>query len=117
MKQLCGGTICVDHVTNNIFNNHQVSLTAATTVESKHKCESKFDEFVIQIKQYTADNHPFRSKVWVEDCAVQLQLPKSHSSVGTYHQVLAERHIQTIFNLCRADLLHFVLHWPQMATN
>ena len=81
MKQLCGVTIFVDHATNYIFNNHQVNLTAATTVESKHKCESKFDEFGIQIKQYVADNHPFCSKVRVKDFAV-----------------LAERHIQTIFN-------------------
>ena len=74
MKQLCGGTIFTGHATNYIFNNHQVNLTAVTTVESKHKCESKFNEFGIQIKQYAADNHPFHSKVWIEDCAVKLQL-------------------------------------------
>ena len=50
MKQLYGGTIFVDHATNYIFNNHQVNLTAATTVESKHKCESKFDKFGIPLK-------------------------------------------------------------------
>ena len=38
--------------------------------ESKHLCESKFDEFGIQVKQRAADNHPFRSKVWVEDYIV-----------------------------------------------
>lgn len=63
MKQLCGGTIFVNHATNYIFNNHQVKLTATITVKSKHKCESKFDKFGIQIKQYDADNHPFHSKV------------------------------------------------------
>ena len=107
----------MDHATNFIFNNHQVILTAASTVASKHKCESKFDEFGVQIKQYGADNHPFRSKVWVEDCVVQRQLPTSHSGVGAHHQVLAERIIQTIFNWSQADLLHWVLHWPQMATS
>ena len=49
MKQLCGGTIFVDHTTYYIFNSHQVNLMAATTVESKQKYESKFDEFGIQI--------------------------------------------------------------------
>ena len=43
MKQLCGGEIFVDHAINFIFNNHQVNFTAASTVSSKHKCESKFD--------------------------------------------------------------------------
>ena len=47
MKQLCGGTIFVDHATNYIFNNHQSNLTAATTVKIKHKYESKVDEFDI----------------------------------------------------------------------
>ena len=53
----------------------------------------------------------------VKDCEVQRQFSTSYSGVGAHHQVLAERHIQTIFNWSRANLLHFVLHWPQMATN
>jgi hypothetical protein len=115
--QYVGGTIFVDHATNYLFNNHQVNLLAETTVASKHKCESAFDEYGVQIKQYAADNHPFRSKAWVSDCAVQQQLPTKHSGVGAHHQILAERQIQTIFNWSRADLLHFVLHWPQVARN
>jgi hypothetical protein len=116
-NQYVGGTLFVDHATNFIFNNHQVNLTAIATIESKHKCESAFDAIGIQIKQYHSDNHPFRSKVWVNDCAVQQQLPTKHSGVGAHHQILAERNIQTIFNWSRANLLHFVLHWPQMAKN
>ena len=116
-KQYVGGTLFVDHATNFIFNNHQVNLTAVATVDSKHKCEVAFDEIGIKIKQYHSDNHPFRSKAWVNDCAVQQQLPTKHSGVGAHHQVLAERNIQTIFNWSRANLLHFVLHWPQMAKN
>ena len=63
MEQLCGGTIFANHATNYVSNNYQVNLTAKTTIKSKHKCESKIDKFGIQIKQYTADNHPFSSKV------------------------------------------------------
>jgi hypothetical protein len=116
-KQYVGGTIFIDHATNYLFVNHQVNLTAASTVESKHKCESNFDEVGVQIKQYNADNHPFRSSAWTSDCIVQRQLPTKHSGVGAHHQVLAERQIQTTFNWSRANLLHFVLHWPQMAKN
>jgi hypothetical protein len=116
-NQYVGGTIFIDHATNYVFNNHQVNLTAESTVESKHKCESKFDEFGIQIKQFAADNHPFRSKAWTVDCAVQQQLPTKYSGVGAHHQILAERQIQTTFNWSRSNLLHFVLHWPQMAKN
>jgi hypothetical protein len=116
-NQYVGGTIFIDHATNYLFTNHQVNLTAESTVASKHKCENTFDEFGIQIRQFAADNHPFRSKAWVADCAVQLQRPTRHSGVGAHHQILAERQIQTTFNWSRANLLHFVLHWPQMAKN
>jgi hypothetical protein len=116
-NQYVGGTIFIDHATNYLFTNHQINLTAETTVQSKHNCESAFDEFGIQIKQFAADNHPFRSTPWVSDCAVQLQRPTRHSGVGAHHQILAERQIQTTFNWSRANLLHFVLHWPQMAKN
>jgi hypothetical protein len=71
-NQYISGTIFIDHATNYLFTNHQVNLTSESTVASKHKCESTFDEFGIQIKQFAADNHPSRSKAWVSDCAVQL---------------------------------------------
>jgi hypothetical protein len=117
-KQYVGGTIFIDHATNFLFTNHQINLTAASTVESKHQCESKFDKFGVQIKQYAVNNHPFRSKAWVDDCTIlQRQLPTKHSGVGAHHQILAQRQIQTTFNWSRANLLHFVLHWPQMAKN
>jgi hypothetical protein len=116
-QQYVCGTIFVDHATNFLFNNHQVNLTAESTVASKHKCESLFDEFGVQIKQYAAINHPFRSKAWVSDCAAQHQLPTKYSGVGAHHQILAERQNQTIFNWSRANLLHFVLHWPQVTKN
>ena len=79
--QLYGGTIFVVHTTIYIFNNYQVDLTAASTIGIKHQCESKFDEFGVQIKKYAANNQSFRSKVWVEDCTLQFQLPTSHSGM------------------------------------
>ena len=35
--------------------------------------------------------------------------------MGAHHQNYSERHIQTIFNMARAMMLHFALHWPQVA--
>ena len=86
----------VDNVTDYIFNNHQINLTATTTVGSKHQCKYNFDEFGVKIKLYAANNHPSRSKVWVADCVGQLQLPTSHSSMEAHNQSQTKRHIQTI---------------------
>lgn len=97
MKQFCGGTILFDHTTSYIFNNHLTNNISGTTVESKNYGESKFGEFGFKIKQYAVSNHLFRSTILVDSYAVQLQLPISHSCLATNHQVLAGRHIQTIF--------------------
>ena len=35
--------------------------------------------------------------------------------MGAHHQNYTERQIQTIFNMSQAMILHFALHWPQVA--
>ena len=114
-SQLVGGTMFVDHASNFIFHRHQVNLTAAESVRSKHACERLFREHGSIIRHYVSDNHPFSSKQWVSDCTLQNQ-HRTLSGVGAHHQNYMERHIQTIFNWSRASLLHFVLHWPQLAS-
>ena len=69
------------------------------------------------MKGYAADNNPFQSKEWEDDCALKQQKKTIYSGVGAHHQNLSERYIQTIFNWSRALMLHFVVHWPQMAAN
>ena len=114
-NQYVGGTLFVDFATNYIFHHHQVNLTAAATVRSKHACERHFMEQGIKIQGYWADNNPFQSKLWTNDCKLQQQQHTTFSGVGAQHQNYVERHQQTIFNWSRAMLLHFVLHWPQQA--
>lgn len=104
----------INHATNYIFTQHQVNLTAASSVQSKHALEAHLATHGIQAKHYVSDNHPFTSKIWVDDCNTQHQ-ERSLSGVGAHHQNYMERHIQTIFNWARASMLHFVLHWPQLA--
>ena len=111
-QKLVGGTIFVDHATKFVFTNHQTQLTATATVESKHACEREFESMGVHIRQYSADNHPFRAKEWTDDCANQHQQETRYSGVGAHHQNLAERYIQTIFYRARAMMIHFVLNWP-----
>ena len=85
-SQFTGGAIFVDHATRYIFNKHQHSTTTAESVLSKHAFEDHSSTHGVKIREYVADNNPFH-----------------------------ERQIQTIFNMSRAMLLHFALHWPQVA--
>jgi hypothetical protein len=46
-------------------SNTNPNLAAASTVASKHAFENFSDEFGIHVGTYLADNHPFRSSVFV----------------------------------------------------
>jgi hypothetical protein len=113
--QFTGGAIFVDHATRLIHNTHQHSTTTAESVLSKHLFENYSDSFGVRINEYITDNAPFHGGDWVNDCKNQRQ---SHrfSGVGAHHQNYAERNIQSIFNMARAMLIHFAMHWPQASS-
>ena len=113
-KQYTGGAIFVDHKSRLVHHTHQFSTTAAETVNSKHNFERFCNSHGVKIKEYVADNNPFHSVDWKDDCKNQLQ-EFHYSGVGAHHQNYAERYIQTIFTMARALLLHFAIHWPQKA--
>ena len=109
-----GGAIFVDHATRVVQHTHQFSTTASETVNSKHRFEEFCDSFGVKVQEYIGDNNPFHSKEWNDDCTNQQQTC-ALSGVGAHHQNQAERYVQTIFNMSRALLLHFAIHWPQAA--
>ena len=37
------------------------------------------------------------------------------SGVGAHNQLLVERYIQNIFNMSRSMMVHFAMHWSQVA--
>jgi hypothetical protein len=109
------GAIFVDHATRLIHNTNQHSTTVAETVLSKHIFEDFCDSFGVRIQEYVTDNNPFHGSDWVNDCKNQRQSHKL-SGVGAHHQNYAERNIQSIFNMARAMLIHFAMHWPQASS-
>ena len=90
-------------------NQYQHSTTTAKSVLSKHAFENHSSTHCVKICEYVANNNPFHSKDWTNDCLNQQQ-QRHFSSVGAHHQNYSERQIQTIFNMSQAMLLHFALH-------
>jgi hypothetical protein len=113
--QFTGGAIFVDHATRLIHNTHQHSTTTTETVLSKHLFEDYCDSFGVRIREYVTDNNPFHGSDWTNDCKNQRQSHKL-SGVGAHHQNYTERKIQSIFNMARAMLIHFAMHWPQASS-
>jgi len=110
-----GGTIFADHASSFVFVNHQVSLTAGSTLVSKKKFEQQCAEYGVQVQEYHTDNVPFGSKAFMENIELNNQKIK-FSGVGAHHQNgVAERAIKTITQLARAMLLHATIMWPDQA--
>lgn len=109
-KWLVGVTIFIDHATGYIVNFHQSSLIVTATIERKHKCEKIFADLSINVRGYTADNHPFRSASWKANCKGKHQLKTDHFGAGAHHQILCERYIQTVFNWSMPMMIYFALH-------
>jgi hypothetical protein len=54
-----GGTIFVDHASQYIWINHQISLRVGDTLQGKHAFEDFARDYGVKIKSYHSDNHPF----------------------------------------------------------
>ena len=114
-KKFCGGTLFYDHGTQYISINHQVSLNAGETVQSKDIFEQEMANFGRKVKAYHTDNAPFQSKTFRESLISDNQ-PITFSGVGAHHQNgAAERAIKTITWWARTMMLHAIIMWPEHA--
>lgn len=74
--------------------------------------EQEAAEVGVQIKSYHSDNGVFRSDEFKDHCA-SLGQKTSFSGVGAkFQNGVAERNMQTVCNMARANMLHATLCWP-----
>eukprot|EP00956_Cyclotella_meneghiniana_P017490 scaffold28544_cov39-Cyclotella_meneghiniana.AAC.1 len=66
----------------------------------------------VSIKKYHSDNGVFRSKEFRSHCD-ELNQKLSFSGVGAkFQNGVAERGIQTVSSMAKANMFHAMLHWP-----
>jgi transposase InsO family protein len=107
-----GGTIYVDHASGFIFHRPQRTINANDTIRGKLLLEREAAGVGITIKAYHSDNGVFNSKAFKDHCE-ELGQKLTFSGVGAHHQNgVAERAIQTISNMARANMIHAALSWP-----
>eukprot|EP00804_Cyclotella_cryptica_P001528 CCRYP_003749-RA/>CCRYP_003749-RA protein AED:0.13 eAED:-0.00 QI:0/0/0/1/0/0.33/3/0/1355 len=107
------GTIYVDHCSTFIYIHHQLTTAASDTIRGKMLLEAEAADVGVTIRQFHSDNGVFSSNAFREHCA-RLGQTLRFSGVGAHHQNgVAERAIQTVTNMARANMLHATLHWPE----
>ena len=119
----CGGAIFVDHATGYVSVQHQITLGAADTIQSKIRYERAALEDGVIIQGYHTDNGVFTAKEFMEELLSKGQNIR-FSGAGAGHQNgVAERSIRTVVGIARTMMLHAALRhgsgmisqnlWPQ----
>ena len=106
------GTMYVDHATGWIFVQNQRSVNAEETIRGKLLLEREAADVGVRIKKYHADNGVFSSDEFRKHCE-SLDQQLDFSGVGAkFQNGIAERGIQTVSNMARANMLHATMRWP-----
>jgi hypothetical protein len=82
--QYTGGTIFVDHASQYIWINHQISLQVGDTRQGIHAFEDFARDYGVKIKSYHLDNHPFQADEFLEDLQLLDQTIR-FSGVSAHH--------------------------------
>ena len=94
-------TIYVDHATNYMYVQNQVSLGADETIRGKHAFERDAYTHGIRIQSYRSDNGVYKSNEFQKDLSQRGQTHLT-SGVGAHHQNgVAERAIRTVSESAR----------------
>ena len=110
-----GGTLFCDAASHYVFVNHQVSLNAAETVESKLKFEREALQHGVSIDAFHTDNGVFKSQEFMKELTKSNQ-GISMCGVSAHHQNgTAENAIKIVVRNARTMMLHAALRWPGMA--
>ena len=106
------GTLYVDHSSGWIFVNNQKSTSAEETIRGKLLLEREAADVNVHVKKYHSDNGVFSSDAFRSHCEL-LDQKLSFSGVGAkFQNGVAERAIQTVSNMARANMLHATMRWP-----
>lgn len=103
----------MDHSSQFIFAENQVSLNAAETLCSKHNFEREALSSGVKIHSYHAENGIYHSKEFIVDLEKHGQHISFSGGGAHHHNGVAERTIQTVMTMARTILLHTMTYWPE----
>jgi hypothetical protein len=110
--QYHGATLYMSHSSSWLFLVNQISLNAGETLQGKRRLDRIAAEYGRKIKHFHTDNHPFGSKEFQEDLALNDQTV-TFSGVGAHHQNgISENAVKLVTNMARSMMMHQLIHWP-----
>jgi hypothetical protein len=111
--RVTGGCIFIDNDTRYSYTHLQTSIDNEQTLAAKQGFEHHAQTNGVQIKSYHADNGIFAEKGFRDQVQADGQ-SISFCAVGAHHQNgIIERHIGTLTQGARTNLLHAQRRWPE----
>ena len=114
-QKYCGGTLFCDAATGKMFIQHQISLTAMETIESKLTFERQAAAQGIDIKTYQTDNGIYTSRQFMAELNEKGQGIKHSGVGGHHHNGVAENGIKIVVYMARTMMIHSALRWPEVS--
>ena len=112
-EKFCGTTVFCDAASGYIHVEHQVTLNASDTINSKLAFERKAMELGVTVSSYHTDNGIFKSRAFTEEIVNNHQ-SICFSGVGAkWQNGAAEGAIGLVSAKARTLLLHADLMWPE----
>ena len=112
--KFCGSTVFCDAASNYLHVEHQVTLSASETINSKTSFERKAREMGVTVDEYHTDNGIFKSKEFMEEIATNYQNIRFSGVGAKWQNGAAEGAISIVTSKARTMMLHAAIHWPEL---
>ena len=111
-QMYCGGLLATDHASGYISIHHQVTFSAADTIEAKLKLERDAARDGVIIQGYHSDHGVFDSQAFMKEIASSKQDLRFSAAGAAHSSGCSERAIQHITRMARTMMLHAALRSP-----
>ena len=113
-ERITAGCVFFDNVTGHSYTHLQTSVDNTQTIEAKRAYERYAASHGVTLKRFHADNGIFAEKSFRNEIDIAPGQSITYCAVGAHHQNgLVERHIGTLTNGARINLLFAQRKWPE----
>jgi hypothetical protein len=111
-----GGCMFVDNVTSWVHVEPQKSFTSHETIGAKERFEVACHDVGVIIQKYLSDNGRAFTSNAVANHLARFEQTARFAGIGAHHHNgIAEKAIQDVMSIERTIMLHWAIHWPEVA--
>ena len=111
--RFCGSTVFCDGASGYIHLEHQVTLNASDTINSKTAFEQHARDLGVSVESYHTDNGVYKSAAFTQEIASNFQKIKFSGVGAKWQNGVAENAIKIVVSKARTMMIYAALMWPE----